>query len=387
MTPGPTPVKPTVLIVEDEPAVARMLARGLGRAHVRSLQASSAAEARTTLGQEDVDVVLTDLDLGGPGGLEVVAASRELRPHAAVVILTGKPTLDSAIEAMRLGANRYLRKPVPMAELRQVVGELRELSLRARGAASVTPPFSAVAAGRLAYDAAVASLHLVWQPIVNLSTRAVVACEALVRTAVPDFTPTNLFSAAEALGTVGELTHQIHTLAARALDHNPRAYAFVNVHATELVGDDLVDSGSGIVRHAERITLELTERSSLGDAGLARGRAQRLREAGYGIALDDLGAGYSGLTTFAAVRPDIAKIDRSLITGAEADPVRRHMVSSLARMCAELGVGVVAEGIETASDWDAAHAAGCLLAQGFGVALPSRDGLDQDWSHAGFLVR
>ena len=118
--------------------------------------------------------------------------------------------------------------------------------------------------------------------------------------------------------------------------------------------------------------LEITERASLDSVADAQARVRSLRALGYRIALDDLGAGYAGLTSFAALAPDVVKLDMALVRGLDRDLVKQKLVGSMVGLCRELGILVVAEGIETEGERDAATAAGCGLLQGFLMGRPSR---------------
>src|SRR5690606_12087135 len=101
---------------------------------------------------------------------------------------------------------------------------------------------------------------------------------------------------------------------------------------------------------AGRIVLEVTERASLDRLDNLRDRVARLRALGYRIAVDDLGAGYAGLSAFANLEPDVVKIDMSLVRDIENARTKQRLVRSLADVCGELGMKVVAEGVETAAE-------------------------------------
>jgi len=88
--------------------------------------------------------------------------------------------------------------------------------------------------------------------------------------------------------------------------------------------------------------------------------------------VDDLGAGYAGLTSFTLLEPEFAKLDMSLIRGIDSDPKRQCIVRSMKRLCDELGIAVVAEGIETPGERDMLIALGCDLLQGYLFAKPAR---------------
>ena len=117
--------------------------------------------------------------------------------------------------------------------------------------------------------------------------------------------------------------------------------------------------------------LEVTERASLDDVSNLADRVGALRKLGYRIALDDLGAGYAGLNSLTSLTPDVVKFDMALIRGLDRDPVKRKLVTSMANVCHELGIKVVAEGIETQEERVASIEAGCDLLQGFLIGRPT----------------
>jgi EAL domain-containing protein (putative c-di-GMP-specific phosphodiesterase class I) len=148
-------------------------------------------------------------------------------------------------------------------------------------------------------------------------------------------------------------------------------FTFVNLHPLELNDDSLLDPDAPLSRFAPRVILEVTERAHLDNVRNVKHRVARLRELGFRIALDDLGGGYAGLTSFAALVPDFVKIDGELVKGLDKQPLRARLVGSIARVCKELGIPVVAEGIETAGEKEEALHAGCELLQGFLIGRPA----------------
>ena len=100
-------------------------------------------------------------------------------------------------------------------------------------------------------------------------------------------------------------------------------------------------------------------------------RVSVLRFQGFRVAIDDLGAGYAGLTSFATIEPDFVKLDMSLVRNLHTSSVRRRLVGSVLDACRDLGTGVVAEGIEGRDELRALHEMGCELFQGYLFARPS----------------
>lgn len=337
--------------------------------------AGDLATARARLAVRAHDVVLTDLQLPDGTGIELAREVRAQRANVAVVILTGAPDLDSAIEAVRLGAVRYLRKPVSAGELRQVVGEALARSVAAR---PIPAPASwtgaSPEAGAAQFERALGGVHVAWQPIVDLATGYAVAFEALVRCEDAALPPLKLFALASRLRRREELTLRIRNAVVSGLS-TTRSHVFLNVRADELRESVLLAEDGPLEPHARRITLELNERSALEELVELRGPVADLRRRGFRIALDDLGAGSAGVGTFVHVTPDIAKIDRSMVTALDQEPLKRHIFGATVRVCGELGIPVVAEGIETHAELALVREAGCPFGQGYLLGRPSAEPL------------
>src|SRR5205814_7218961 len=101
-------------------------------------------------------------------------------------------------------------------------------------------------------------------------------------------------------------------------------------------------------------------------------RIQRLRDLGFRIAVDDLGAGYAGLTSFAQLRPDIVKIDMSLIRDVDKEPTKERLVRSLNDLCREMKIAAVCEGVETRAELETLLRVGCDFFQGYYFARPGK---------------
>jgi EAL domain-containing protein (putative c-di-GMP-specific phosphodiesterase class I) len=145
---------------------------------------------------------------------------------------------------------------------------------------------------------------------------------------------------------------------------------FVNLHPADLEDPDLLDPSSPLAEHAPRVVLEVTERCALdGISNLPR-RVSKLREMGFRLAVDDLGAGYAGLSTFAYLEPEFVKLDMSLVRGVHTRQTRQRIIRSVAALCHEMDMVVVVEGVETYQERDALLALDCDLFQGFFFARP-----------------
>jgi EAL domain-containing protein (putative c-di-GMP-specific phosphodiesterase class I) len=120
------------------------------------------------------------------------------------------------------------------------------------------------------------------------------------------------------------------------------------------------------------VILEITERASLAGLDDVQGRVAKLRTLGFRVAVDDLGAGYAGLTSFALLEPEIVKIDMALTRDIDRSPVKQKLVASLTGLCREMNLIIVTEGVETAAERDTLVGLGCDLHQGYLFAKPGR---------------
>jgi EAL domain-containing protein (putative c-di-GMP-specific phosphodiesterase class I) len=147
---------------------------------------------------------------------------------------------------------------------------------------------------------------------------------------------------------------------------------FVNLHPEDLDDLDLVADDAPLSKIASRVVLEVTERSSLERCAGLTERIARLRSMGFRLAVDDIGAGYSGLTSFTELMPEIVKIDMSLVRDVHKSALKQRTIGALCRLCRDVGTLVVGEGVETIDERDALVSLGCDLLQGYLIGRPAR---------------
>jgi EAL domain-containing protein (putative c-di-GMP-specific phosphodiesterase class I)/ActR/RegA family two-component response regulator len=373
--------KPRVLVVDDEPLVTRAIAATLRDVTSLIVVAQDAEEALAHLGAQELDVVVSDVAMPGMSGLDLIREVRARDLDLPIILLTGAPSLESAVQAVELGAFRYLQKPCDAQQLAGVVRDAFRLRRLARTKGSARGGDSR---GELesAFRRAMSSLRVVYQPIVDSATKQSAGYEALMRSGEPTLaSPVSVLDAAEKLGTLHLLGRRIRNVVAGEIERSaPSGPVFVNVHPADLADGDLYDVASPLTRVAKRVVLELTERSSLEGVPDVDERLARLRHLGFRLAVDDLGAGYAGLRYFAKVKPEIVKIDMSLVRNVDTDPVRQRIVSSLVGLAGGLGMEVVAEGVETEGERDTAIRIGCTFVQGFALARPGPPFPEVKWT-------
>jgi EAL domain-containing protein (putative c-di-GMP-specific phosphodiesterase class I) len=378
----PDDVKDLVLLVDDDFSVRKMHAKVLTRAGFTVEPAATGAHALELLERGlRVGAIVTDLHMPGLDGLGFMKAVRKFDLDVPVIIVTGYPSLESALRVIEFGGFRYLTKPASAADLSTAVRSavsMHRLALLKRRALELYESDRFQLGDRASleatFDQALDQLWMAFQPIVNFRKREIIGYEALVRsTSASLSTPGALLSAAERLGRIGELGQRIRRHVVDAVTAAPiETLIFMNLHAADLNDDSLYSRSSALYGCAPRIVLEVTERTSLERVSDVKGRAQALREMGFKIAIDDLGAGYAGLSSFAQLEPDIAKLDMSLVRDIDGSTKKQSIVRSMLDVCRdELGVSVICEGVETLAERDTLGALGSDTQQGYFFGRPA----------------
>lgn len=371
-----------VLVVDDDRPVGRALQCVLRKAGYEAETVHDGRLAWTMVMSKQYDLIISDIAMPGVDGIELLRRVREYELDLPVILMTGAASTDSAIRAVEFGAVAYLDKPLDsehliaeidrglrlhqMAQLRRQAAEM--------GAYDQQEPDSERQL-RARFDRALDGLFMVYQPIVSWSSRSVFGYEALVRSTEPTLPhPGALFETAERLQTVHSLGQGIRAQSAAPFTRTgSRVSLFVNVHASDLADDSIFDSTAPLASIADQVVLEITERARLEELQLTRRRIERLRAMGFRIAIDDIGAGYAGLSSFALLEPDLIKLDKSLVRDLHLRPLQRKLIRSLTSLCEELGISVVAEGVEQVEERDALVDLGCDLLQGYLFAHPARN--------------
>ena len=373
--------KPEVMIVDDEPITARGYARALTAAGYNVTIAAAGREGATLARSKRFDAIVSDIAMPDMDGLALLRDIRQSDLDVPMIFMTGSPALETALEAIEYGAFRYLLKPVPLERLLEIVHRavaVHKLAL-VRREVSLIKELEGKSIGDRAglearFSSAVDKLWVAAQPIVSWSGRSIFAYETLLRTDEPTLrSPLDFFDAAERLGKAAELGRIIRRHVAVLLaGTRPAGHLFVNLHPADLEDPELYADDGALTPYASQVVLEITERAALDRIHELSSRVTRLRKLGYRIAIDDLGAGYAGLTSFAQLEPEVVKVDMSLVRGIDSSPVKQKLVRSIIALCTELGIQLVAEGIETPAERDALVALGGDLCQGYLFAKPGR---------------
>jgi EAL domain-containing protein (putative c-di-GMP-specific phosphodiesterase class I) len=372
----------TALVVDDEPSIRRDFSRMLQFCGFQVEVAEDGQEAIARLKTQRFEVILSDIEMPNCTGLELLKAIREYDLDVPVVLVTGRPGFDSAVKAVEYGAFRYLTKPVELDELSRVVLQattMHQLAKVKREALEIIGAEGRQLGDRASLEArfngALDKLWIAFQPIVHLAERRTVAYEALVRSNESTLrSPLELLDAAERLDRLHHLGERIRRLIADAAVHAPAdVLLFINLHPKDLNDDELYSADAPLTGIARRVVLELTERASLKEVDGVGAKVARLRQLGFRVAVDDLGAGYAGLSTFTQLEPDFVKLDMSLVRDVDRSERKQSVIRALNRLCErDLSIRVVTEGVETVAERDVLAREGCILLQGYLFAKPAQ---------------
>jgi EAL domain-containing protein (putative c-di-GMP-specific phosphodiesterase class I) len=219
------------------------------------------------------------------------------------------------------------------------------------------------------------SVDILYQPIVDLRTRSVVAYEALARGTHPDLSPnpTELLALAERCDLVVELSRMFGKQAVKSSQNLPRGTkVFVNMHPQELSDHGLVGALEELASLApaeHQVVLEIAE-ASVTDVSAMGKNKEVFTKLGLQFAYDDFGAGQARLIELTDIPPDYLKLDKLMIEGIETAAPRQEIVSALLRVVRRLGVRVIAEGVETEVVAGICLRLGCDLGQGYLFGRP-----------------
>lgn len=213
-------------------------------------------------------------------------------------------------------------------------------------------------------------LEMVYQPAIRLDATCIEFVEALARfRSKPYQEPNRWFAIAAEVGLGVELELLAVRMALQGLSQLPAGTAVsINVSPDTVVSDDL----TAILTSApmDRIILEITEHETVANYELLISALAPLRSRGLRIAVDDTGAGHSSFRHILKVRPDLIKLDMSLVQRIDTDPARRALASALIAFARDIGSELVAEGVETDAELNALTKLGVKVAQGYLLSEP-----------------
>lgn len=373
-----------VLIVDDDASALGLLKNQLMRLDCHNVSVCDRAQDAMALMWPDgagVDLVFCDLQMPEVDGVEFVRYLGRIGYRGHLVLISAEdPRVLQTVERLALAHDipvlAAVEKPVPLMSLQQLLNRHAErLTMLER------PARARYSADELRAALLDDELIIHVQPKVRLSDGELVGVEALVRWRHPRdglVYPDQFVATAEQHGLIDTLTRRVLTLSLQANAAWHRAGALigmaVNVSMENLAALTFPDDVMTLLRDAgvpsTQLTLEVTESRLMPDALKALDILTRLRLKRIRLAIDDFGTGYSSLAQLRDVPFDELKLDRSFVHGAVHRPDLGAIVGNTLAMARELGLGSVAEGVETRADWDHVRSLGCDVAQGYFIARP-----------------
>lgn len=381
----------SVLVVDDQPINLALLERMLRSAGLE--QVTTETDARKAVQQfleVGPDLVLLDLHMPHLDGFEIMAAIRAVLPEGTflpIVMLTGDVTHEVRDRALSSGATDFLTMPFDHAE---VLLRVRNL-LDARALYTALQRHNHVLQAhiearrederrRTAHQQQLeeridsvleeGAIRIVFQPIADLRSGQILGLEALSRfDREPQRPPNEWFAEAATVGRGAALELAAIRAALTQLPLVPDGmFLSLNVSPSTAMGAGLASVLEGI--DGNRIVLELTEHARVDDYAALVAVLDRFRSDGVRIAVDDAGAGYAGLRHVLRLRPDILKLDNSLVSGIHVDPARHALGTAMVTFAREIGATIVAEGIETLHELEALRDLEVPWGQGYHLAHP-----------------
>jgi EAL domain-containing protein (putative c-di-GMP-specific phosphodiesterase class I) len=226
------------------------------------------------------------------------------------------------------------------------------------------------------------AVYIDYHPIVVAESGAVFGYEALARGVVRSLrSPEVMFAIAAQAKLIWELSRLCREKAFEGMNARlaPGQLLFLNVDPHDFSDPEFADGpavlrgpsdANGTSHDPRQVVIEITERTAIKDYPAFRERLRAFRDRGYRFAVDDAGSGYAGLGSIANLEPDFIKLDISLITGIDSNPIKQRLVETMVRFANHQGAKVIAEGVERAEEFNTVKRLGVHLVQGFFINEP-----------------
>ena len=358
-------------------AVSRRLQSSLRSTDAVTRGASTFTLAR--LGGDEFNVLVDDMAEAGDA---ISIAERLRRALLEPFDVDGNQVFTAAIIGVAVSATGYTR---PDEVLRDASVALHRAKAGGMACEIFDPAMRSRAVSRLqletdlrkAVDERALEMH--YQPILSLRSGRIEAFEALVRWRHPDrgfVNPGEFIGVAEATGLIHEIGRLTLTESCRQMarwkkqfgDAAPRVVC-VNMSSRQFASADLIAEIEAILEEtglaSSSLKLEITESAFINDIRAAQATLERTQLLGIEWSLDDFGTGYSSLSHLHRLQVDTVKVDRSFVSRLEDDVRGLELVQAIVTLSHNLGMDVVAEGVETRVQAEQLLALGCEYAQGF----------------------
>ncbi|SFN41153.1 EAL domain, c-di-GMP-specific phosphodiesterase class I (or its enzymatically inactive variant) [Nitrosospira briensis] len=373
-----------ILVLDDEDFMLKLLKRilsNLGFTSVTLCDSGRAALERAAAADGAPNVILLDLNMPEMDGIEFVRHLVDRRYAGSLILVSGEDerilqTTEKLVRAHKIPILGYLHKPVKPDALAALLEKWTPPQAEAKGSTK-----KVYVADDLRAAIEKGELVNYYQPKVAVTTGDVVGVETLVRWRHPVdgiIFPDQFISVAEAAGLIDALTQVVLTAAitqAKAWQDAQLALRVaVNVSMDNLASLNFLNfvadatATLGIAPH--NVVLEVTESRLMQDTRAPLEILTRLRLKRFRLSIDDFGTGHSSLAQLRDIPFDELKIDQGFVHRAWKDETLRAMYDASLALARQLGMEVVAEGVEDRDDWDLLRRTGCDLAQGAFVSPP-----------------
>jgi EAL domain-containing protein (putative c-di-GMP-specific phosphodiesterase class I) len=340
--------KTKVLLVDDDRDFVELLSFRL-ESHNYAVEVAFDGETALKKAQANPDLILLDIILPKISGYDVCRKLREdkLTQQIPIIMLTAKDSAQEKVEGLYGGADDYLTKPFEPEELfARIDAVLRRTHAFSKADDELAKSAEAV---KEVIEKGLVVPH--FQPIFYLSPQKLLGLEVLSRPSAKIYfaRPEDLFDAAMRTGLILDLEIACHKMAFLNLGAEAGKYLlFFNV-SPYIITDQRYKEFSSFYQaqsQAQRIGLELTERTAITHFGIFLQSIKFFKDKGFKIVIDDVGSGYASLNTVAQTKPDFVKIDIQLVKDLDTDPVKQRLVKAIVEFCKESGIICIAEGIE-----------------------------------------
>ena len=388
-----TPNIAKILIVDDDPFMLKVVTRVLATLGFEQvLCCESGRQALVLLAEETpaVDLILCDLNMPEMDGVEFIRHLAERRYPSALILMSGEDvrilqTADKLARSHQLTVLGHLQKPVNPEKLKRLI----DLGVT-RSDAKPSPTRSVVNVEELRQAIFGGELVNFYQPQVVVATGQVIGVESLVRWRHPRdgwVGPDRFIRVAERHGLIDDLTHCVVNQAVAQVgawrDLGLTLKMAINISMDNLSRLNFPEFMEAQVATAEvnpaDIVLEVTESRLMKDPLKSLDILARLRLKRFSLSIDDFGTGYSTLSQLRDIPFDELKIDRGFVHGASRDNFIRVIFAASQHMAEQLGMRIVAEGVEDQEDWNYIANSHCHLAQGYFIAKPMPANELPDW--------
>jgi EAL domain-containing protein (putative c-di-GMP-specific phosphodiesterase class I)/FixJ family two-component response regulator len=353
---------------------------------------AAVADARAAVAQAarfQPDIALLDVMMPGGGGLAAAQGIREVSPRTRLLAYSAASDRASVVQMFRSGARGYLVKGSPADDLldglrrcaegatalsaglsEHLVAEMGELGRAERALG---------AAAKARYDRFVellqpGAINPTYQPVVHLGTGALVGYEALTDFGCdPSSSTEEIFREAHQVGLGVEL--ELHTARvavagfANEVARSAGTYLAVNASPGLLYRPALLEVLSQLP--PSRVVVEITEQHQFESYDQLRETVCLVHERGMRVAVDDTGSGFAGLQRLVDVRPEIVKLDKAITSKIDTDAPRRALVGAMRHFADDMGITVVAEGIEREEQLVVLRDLGVDCGQGYLLGRPA----------------